>query len=62
MVINISSKKTLGRKLKLIKAKITATSSPRWADIKKFGLGKARFRSIKRFASRHWRRRGGLQI
>lgn len=62
MVVNISSKKTLGRKLKFIKAKLTAVASPRWADIKKFGLGKARYRSIKRFASRNWRRGSSMKI
>ena len=56
----MSSNKTLAKKIKLITAKKTAAPAPRWIDLKVFGLGKARFRSVKRFASRHWRRRGKI--
>lgn len=52
----MGSKKTFSKKKKLIKAAKTAKPAPRWADLKKFGMARARFRSIKRFASRHWRR------
>lgn len=52
----MSKHKTKGKKMKMAKAAKTASSAPRWADIKKFGLGKARFRAIKRFKSRRWRR------
>ena len=38
-------KKTLSRKLKLAKIKKVRTA-PRWADIKKFGLKRARTRRI----------------
>jgi len=55
-VVCISQHKTHGKKLKLAKAHVTASPSPRWADIKKFGLGLARSHSIKRFRNRKWRR------
>ncbi|MCK5039377.1 MAG: 50S ribosomal protein L39e [Candidatus Aenigmarchaeota archaeon] len=55
-------KKTLGRKIKLAVAHRKADPSPRWIDIKVYGLQKARFRSLKRFRSRHWRRSSKLKI
>ncbi len=44
----------LGRKLRLI-AKSKLKSAPRWADIRKFGLKRARTRRI-RIRTRNWRR------
>jgi ribosomal protein L39E len=49
-------KKSLGRKLRLIKAEKEAKSAPRWVDIKKYGLKRSITRSVKRFRSRNWRR------
>ena len=46
--------KPVGVKLKLIK-KVKQRSAPRWADIKKFGLKRARGRRIKS-VRRQWRR------
>ncbi len=45
--------KTLGLKLKLIARK--TRTAPRWADIRKFGLKRARTRRI-RVRIKHWRR------
>jgi len=55
-------KKTLGKKIKLACSHRSADPSPRWADIKVYGIQKARFRSIKRFRSKHWRRAAKLKI
>ena len=52
----------MGRKVKLAKAKITSKAAPRWLDLKVYGLTRARYKSLKRFASRHWRRRGKLKV
>jgi len=50
----MSRNKPLGKKLKMAAAgKIR--SAPRWADIKKFGLKRARSRRI-RVRKRYWRR------
>ncbi|MBI2579713.1 MAG: hypothetical protein HYW27_02320 [Candidatus Aenigmarchaeota archaeon] len=49
----MGSRKPLGKKLKLIAAR--RQSAPRWADIRKFSLKKARARRI-RSATKHWRR------
>jgi len=49
----MSSKKPLGKKLKLIAAR--QQSAPRWADIRKFSLKRARSRRI-RVTVKHWRR------
>ena len=49
----MSSRKPLGKKLKLIAAR--RRNAPRWADIKKFSLKRARTRRI-RAATKHWRR------
>ncbi|MBI2232676.1 MAG: hypothetical protein HYU56_02045 [Candidatus Aenigmarchaeota archaeon] len=45
-------RKPLGKKLKLIA--IRRRNAPRWADIKKFSLKRARSRRI-RVAVKHWR-------
>ncbi|MCK5477155.1 MAG: 50S ribosomal protein L39e [Candidatus Aenigmarchaeota archaeon] len=55
-------KKTLGKKIKLAVAHRTANPSPRWIDIKVFGLKRARYRSLKRFRNKHWRRGSKLKI
>lgn len=52
-MIFISSRKPLGKKVKLIAAR--RQSAPRWADIRKFSLKRARSRRI-RVAVKHWRR------
>lgn len=57
----MSVHKTRGKKLKLAKAKKTKSPAPRWIDLKVYGLGRAKFRAVKRFASRHWRRRGKVE-
>lgn len=58
----MSKYKTKGRKAKLAKSKKKASPAPRWIDIRKFGLGRARFRSVKRFKSKHWRRGKKLKV
>ncbi len=52
----MASRKDLRKKIRLISAYKSARPAPRWADIRKFGLARARFRSIQRFRRRHWRR------
>ncbi|HDI06704.1 MAG TPA: hypothetical protein ENF39_01710 [Candidatus Aenigmarchaeota archaeon] len=49
----MGSKKTLEKKLKLIS--VSKRPAPRWADIKKFGLKRARTRRI-RTNTKNWRR------
>ncbi|HLD85730.1 MAG TPA: hypothetical protein VI968_04195 [archaeon] len=49
----MASRKPFGKKLKLIAAK--RQSAPRWADIKKFSLKRARTRRIQ-VTVKHWRR------
>ena len=54
----MASRKAYGKKVKLIAKRRQA--APRWADIKKFSLKKARSRRI-RVYQKHWRR-GKLKI
>ena len=54
----MASRKPAGKKLKLIAAK--KRPAPRWADIKKFGLKRARSRRI-RAVTKNWRR-GKLKV
>ncbi len=49
----MSSRKPLGKKIKLIAAR--KQSAPRWADIKKYSLKRARSRRI-RSTNKQWRR------
>lgn len=49
----MGGKKTLFEKLKLIA--ISKRPAPRWADIRKFGLKRARTRRI-RASTKNWRR------
>jgi hypothetical protein len=49
----MSSRKPLGKKIKLIAAR--RQSAPRWADIKKFSLKRARTRRV-RVSTKQWRR------
>lgn len=49
----MSRNKPLGKKIKLIAAR--QRNAPRWADIKKFSLKRARTRRI-RTSAKHWRR------
>ena len=49
----MASRKPLGKKIKLIA--IRKQSAPRWADIKKYSLKRARTRRI-RVETKHWRR------
>ena len=51
--------KPLGKKLKLV-SRGKRRSAPRWADIKKFGLKRARTRRI-RIRVKNWRR-GRLKV
>jgi len=53
----MGSRKPAGKKIKLIAAR--RQSAPRWADIRAFGLKRARFRRI-RVPSR--RQRGKLKV
>lgn len=48
--------KTLARKLRLVVARKKARGSPRWVDLRTFGLSRARFKSVQRYRKRHWRR------
>lgn len=50
----MSRNKPLGRKLRLI-SRASVRSAPRWVDIKKFGLKRARTRRF-RIRPRSWRR------
>lgn len=50
----VMAKKTLSKKIKLAKVHKTRLA-PRWADIKKFGLKKARTRRIE-VTKKRWRR------
>ncbi len=52
-MINMSTRKPLGKKIKLIASK--TKRAPRWADIKKFGLKRARARRIMSY-TKNWRR------
>jgi hypothetical protein len=54
----MGSIKPAGKKVKLIAAR--TQSAPRWADIKKFGMKRARSRRI-RVSTKHWRR-GRIKI
>ncbi|MDI6721438.1 MAG: hypothetical protein QMD85_03540 [Candidatus Aenigmarchaeota archaeon] len=54
----MGSRKKLGKKIKLIAAR--RQSAPRWADIRKFSLKKARTRRI-RSTTKNWRR-GRLKV
>ncbi|HLD39350.1 MAG TPA: hypothetical protein VJB05_03495 [archaeon] len=49
----MASRKPFGKKIKLIAARKQA--APRWADIKKFSLKRARTRRI-RVTTKQWRR------
>lgn len=49
----MGAKKSLWKKMKLIA--VSKRPAPRWADIKKFGLKRARTRRI-RADTKHWRR------
>lgn len=49
----MASRKTAGKKKKLVAAR--RRNAPRWADIKKFSLKRARRRRI-RIQVKHWRR------
>lgn len=56
----MSRNKTGGKKIRLsVKGKLR--SAPRWSDIKKFGLKRARTRRI-RVRTRNWRRGGKLKV
>lgn len=48
--------KTVARKLRLIVARKKARGSPRWVDLRVFGLARARYKSVQRHRKRHWRR------
>jgi len=52
-VYKMASRKPAGKKVKLIAAK--KKRAPRWCDIKKFGLKRARTRRIAA-TIKHWRR------
>ena len=54
----MGSRKPSGKKKKLIAAK--RQSAPRWADIKKYGMKRARSRRIQ-VTAKHWRQ-GRIKI
>jgi len=54
----MASRKKTGKKIKLIAAR--RRNAPRWADIRKYSLKRARRRRI-RVAVKHWRR-GRLKV
>jgi hypothetical protein len=56
----MSRNKTAGKKLRLV-AKAKLRSAPRWADIKKFSLKRARTRRV-RVRTHSWRRGGKLDV
>lgn len=56
----MSRNKTGGKKLRLA-ARGKLRSAPRWADIKKFGLKRARSRRI-RVRTKEWRRGSKLKV
>jgi len=49
----MAGRKKTGKKIKLIASR--KGNAPRWADIKKYSLKRARTRRI-RVATKHWRR------
>ncbi|MCJ7450449.1 MAG: hypothetical protein MUP58_01780 [Candidatus Nanohaloarchaeota archaeon QJJ-9] len=51
----MSSRKSKGKKKRLISANKTAKSAPRWVDLRKFGMKRSLSRSVKSRRSRHWR-------
>jgi|YelNatPaOPRAMG01_1025707.scaffolds.fasta_scaffold314884_1 ribosomal protein L39E len=58
----MSKNKSAGKKTRLA-AKMKVRSAPRWADIKKFGLKRARTRRIRvEKAYRNWRRGAPLRV
>jgi ribosomal protein L39E len=57
----MSRNKSAGKKLRLA-AKGKVRSAPRWADIKKFGLKRARTRRIRVPAARSQRRGARLRV
>ncbi|NIO22652.1 MAG: hypothetical protein GTN38_01325 [Candidatus Aenigmarchaeota archaeon] len=56
----MSRNKSPGKKLR-ISAKGKLRSAPRWADIKKFGLKRARTRRV-RVRTKDWRRGSKLKV
>jgi ribosomal protein L39E len=52
----MSSRKSKGKKKRLIASRKEAKSAPRWVDIKKYGIKRSLTRAVKRRKSRHWRR------
>ena len=57
----MSRNKPAGRKLRLA-ARGKVRSAPRWADIKKFGLKRARTRRVRVPERRNWRRGANLRV
>ncbi len=49
------SRKTVGKKIKLARIH-KVKNAPRWADIRKFGMKKARRRRIQITSIKRWRR------
>ncbi len=56
----MSRNKTAGKKIRLM-ARGKKRSAPRWADIKKFSLKRARTRRV-RVRTHSWRRGGKLKV
>ncbi len=50
------SRKTFIKKMKMLTNMSSVKAAPRWIDLKVFGLQRARYKSVKRFRSRKWRR------
>ena len=48
--------KSYGSKKRLIAARKSNAPSPRWIDLKIYGITRAMRKTLKRFRSKHWRR------
>ena len=56
----MGSRKKAGEKVKRIASKMQ--SAPRWVDIRKFGMKRARARRVRVPGQRGWMRRGRLKV
>jgi len=52
----MGSRKSSGKKNRLIAENKRSKSAPRWVDIKKYGIKRSLTRAVKRRRDRHWRR------
>ncbi|MEA3229897.1 MAG: hypothetical protein U9P44_03200 [archaeon] len=52
----MSKHKTFAKKMKMLTSKVDIKAAPRWIDLKVYGMQRAKFKAVKRFKSRSWRR------